>query len=321
MRRLAFVGLAIGSIGVVAACTPVKPPPAEPEVIEVPFEFTGAPVEWEVPAGVDEIEVTAFGAGGGHGFASASNGVDTDAATGGTSGLGGSVIATVAVAPGEVLQVRVGGRGGDGGSGSAGVAGFNGGGEGGHEIDSCVGVDLAISGGGGGGSSDLRQEPFGDSERVVVAGGGGGGGSPYALAIVSSPTLVEVTDGGSGGGGGGIDGMSGIGAVPGGGATQTQPGVAGSLSASDGVGPEGGSTSPTGLCLDNDFASGKVGGAGGGGWFGGGGGGTTSSDSPVQRNAPGGSGGGGGSGFPADAEFQTGVRAGNGRVVISYTEP
>jgi hypothetical protein len=52
-----------------------------------------------------------------------------------------------------------------------------------------------------------------------------------------------------------------------------------------------------------------VGGGGGGGLYGGGGGGN-------------GAGGGGGSGFgPPGTVFETGVHAGNGRVVLTYTQP
>lgn len=61
------------------------------------FSYTGAVQEWEVPAGVTEIQVDMAGARGGRG---GTQGSDT--------GLGGRVQATLAVTPGHTLYIYVG---------------------------------------------------------------------------------------------------------------------------------------------------------------------------------------------------------------------
>ena len=67
------------------------------------LRFTGASAAFTVPPGVTTLTVTALGAQGGAGAAGTSPG-----------GLGGSVTATLTVAPGETLNVFVGGQGGTG---------------------------------------------------------------------------------------------------------------------------------------------------------------------------------------------------------------
>ena len=110
------------------------------------FSYTGFEQTWEVPAGVTQVTIEAFGAQGG----AAANLV------GDPGGNGGAVTATISVTAGPLLAIFVGGAGGQGPA-----AGFNGGGDGG---------DGVVGGGGGGGASDVRQNGI----RVVVAGGGGG---------------------------------------------------------------------------------------------------------------------------------------------------
>jgi hypothetical protein len=203
-------------------------------------------------------------------------------AGGGSGGLGGAVIGAPLVAgPGTEIGVFVGGRGADG-LPSGGIGGFNGGGTSGGS---------GCCGGGGGGASDVRLDPFQPTDRQIVAGGGGGG--------------AESGGGGAGGAGGpvGTDGASqtGTGGAAGGngGTAGTPGGVSGTASGQGGNGGLG-------------FPSGS-GGGGGGGWVGGGGGGGI---------AGGGGGGGGGSGSaPASAVRLTGVRSGNGLVVIHVTTP
>ena len=97
------------------------------------FSYTGTVAQYTVPAGVHYVVVDTWGAQGG--------------------GLGGHAGGTIAVTPGEVLPVRVGGSNG-----------FNGGGAGG------------TFGGNGGGASDVRQGGGSLADRVVIGGGGGGGG-------------------------------------------------------------------------------------------------------------------------------------------------
>jgi uncharacterized repeat protein (TIGR01451 family) len=198
--------------------------------------------------------------------------------------LGGRATATLTVTPGATLQVNVGGRGRDGEST---VVGFNGGFNGGNE-----------GGGGGGGASDIRGGAYALADRVLVAGGGGGSG------------------GHGGGRGGGASGEAG---------TNTTLGVGGGGGSQSAGGSGGGSASSSGAAGQlgmGGFGGGSAtnsgdGGGGGGGYYGGGGGGSAYAGSPDH-----GAGGGGGSGFgPVGTTFQTGVRAGDGLVTITYAEP
>ncbi|NBT36519.1 MAG: hypothetical protein EBT03_13460, partial [Betaproteobacteria bacterium] len=78
---------------------------------------------WTVPAGVTNISVTLTGAKGGRG-------ANDGSGTGGNGGSAGQVTGSVAVTPGEVLTVLVGGAGADGaygqgtGGGTGGMGGF-----------------------------------------------------------------------------------------------------------------------------------------------------------------------------------------------------
>ena len=78
-------------------------------------------------------------------------------------GLGGQTLGTLAVTPGAVLQIYVGGQATDVGNITPAPGGFNGGGAGGQY------------GAGGGGASDVRVGGNAWANRVAVAGGGGGG--------------------------------------------------------------------------------------------------------------------------------------------------
>lgn len=207
------------------------------------FTFTGSEQTFTVPSGVSTIHVVAVGARGGK--------------SGEAGGIGARVEGDLAVKPGEVLYVEVGGEGGSGGPLSPG--GFNGGGEG---------------AGGGGGASDIRTASrsaglFPDT-RLIVAGGGGGSGSFGSEGAGAGGAAEEA--GGSipnnEGGGAGTASSGGSGGFGG-----CEPGLAGEL----GLGGAGG----------NCKSSGLGGGGGGGGYYGGGGGGAGSSF--------GGGGGGGGS--------------------------
>jgi Glycine rich protein len=269
------------------------------------FDFTGAAQEFTVPANVCQITVDAYGAAGGD-FPSSEEGDEV------AGGQGGRATATLAVTPGEVLQVNVGGRGDDApneeivppapaagpgesvrfGNGNPGAAGgFNGGGDGGADEN-----DDPAAGGGGG--SDVRQGGFDLVNRAVVAGGGGGAGGN--------------DDAGAGGDGGGSTGDDGSpGGIPpnvagGDGGTQSSGGEGGggnAVAGTPGQGGQGGSATDGG------------GGGGGGGLFGGGGG----AADATEAEDDGGGGGGGGSGVgPAGVAFETGVREGDGVVTITY---
>ena len=198
------------------------------------FAFTGAEQTYAVPAGVSNVSITAIGGNGG-----------TPPPGGGVPGGRGAIVTgIVAVTPGQVLYVHVGGTGGlpDGG--------YNGGGTG-----------VPVSAWGGGGASDVRAigESAGGASvgsRLIVAAGGGG-----SAGIAAGGGDAGVHGGCCGAAGGGLsEAKPGTGAAGGAGGCGTSmqgcgtPGVLGR-------GGDGGSAAgPAG------------GGGGGGGLFGGGGG-------------------------------------------------
>lgn len=304
------------------------------------FSFTGAPQTFTVPDGVFSITIDAYGAAGGAGAGQAS----LVPIAGSSGGLGGRTTSVVAVTPGEALTVLVGGRGGDGSvdfddevdltiSGVAGTPGFNGGGCGtlsliattnagvGESQVVCGPTSLSLEGrrigaasvaGGGGGASDVRR----GGERLVVGGGGGGGGGASASAAELSANIV-ADPGGAGGGGGGAVGADGadaaFGAAGGTGGTASAPGSGAGCSTapSAGLGGSAGGFVATGQDEPN-YRIARSTAAGGGGWFGGG-------CSERVGDFGGQGGGGGGSGYGPGATFETGVRSGDGQVVISWT--
>ncbi len=206
------------------------------------YSYSGAPVFYTVPLGVYSLTIDMVGARGGF---TCAYGTTT------SFGNGGRVKGTMAVTPGMVLQMTVGGQGAQGcsccGGSVANAGGYNGGGKG------------CNYGGGGGGATDIRVSPYSYSERVVVAGGGGGWGAQGCNSEY----------GGNGGGlTGGVGYMcgttSGYFCYVGQGGSQT----AGGQGATCGPGQNGG-FGPGG----NAYASGYYAGAGGGGGYWGGGGG------------------------------------------------
>jgi gliding motility-associated-like protein len=241
----------------------------------VTFNFTGAVQNWTVPPCVTSITVTARGADGG----------------GANGGNGAQVNGTLAVTPGQILQIRV------GGSGTCPTSGYNGGGIG-RNANSVANGSC-----GGGGATDLRIAPYALANRVIVAAGGGGMGGGTSDGI-----------GGVGGCANGIAGASPFGAG-GGGASQFLggnggPGWAG-LGAVGQVGSIGqGGNGAIDACYNN-----SPGGGGGGGLFGGGGGGTDCfSSSPYG----GGGGGGGSSLVPPGGTCNQGINNGPGILTITY---
>ena len=152
------------------------------------FNYTGDAQTWTVPAGVTSATFDLYGARGG-GFVG-----DSLLAP----GLGGEATATIAVTPGDSIEVNVGGQGGSP------AGGFNGGGAGGSIA-------------GGGGASDIRIGGTALADRELVAGGGGGAGS---RSCVFQP--VFGGDGGGESGDAGLASTAGIcsGSVAGGGGKQ-----------------------------------------------------------------------------------------------------
>jgi hypothetical protein len=164
---------------------------------------------WIVPTGITSINVNLTGGGGGAGGGDSSG-------RGYAGAAGDRVTGTLAVTPGDVLTIYVGGGGGGGlsaqanrgagvGGGTEIFAGGNGGNAGGRGSSG--------SGGGGGGASAIAKN---GSAVMVAAGGGGGGGAgndhtAYATTGGFSGSTSggagqnkgATADGGGGGGGGG----------------------------------------------------------------------------------------------------------------------
>jgi hypothetical protein len=281
-------GLALVAVSP-AARADVDCQPSGSEVV-CTFTYTGNAQSWTVPDGVTQATFDVYGAQGG----SSSSVLGTR-----EGGLGGKARSTIAVTPGNELQINVGGAGSPGVEGGAGGdRGFNGGGDGG---DGCCSGP-----GGGGGASDVRSAPFGLADRMIVGGGGGGaggftgGGGGAGGGLSGDPGGGGGGNDNAGGGGGGTSSTGGLGGDPGFIADAfrgTKGGDGGS-----GLGGRGG----------DGINNGDGGGGGGGGYYGGGGGG-----GGLKGGA-----GGGGSGFgPSDVQFATGVQAGNGLVTITYTPP
>jgi len=136
------------------------------------FAYTGAPQTFTVPAGVTSIKLDARGAQGGSSDNSGYLQYGAAYALPYSGGAGARVQATLAVVPGQVLTLYVGGAGStppfsSGGSGG----GYNGGGNGSGDNG-----NPGASGGGGGGASDVRTGSATLADRLLVAAGGGGGG-------------------------------------------------------------------------------------------------------------------------------------------------
>ena len=247
---------------------------------QVTFNFTGNVQTWEVPSGVTEIQIEAWGAQGG------------SYSTNGPGGQGGFASGTLPVTPGEILEIYVGGQGSwtDAMDENA-PGGFNGGGNGGFDAANQV-----VNGGSGGGASDVRQGGSGLADRVIVAAGGGGG------------SVARV--GGEGGGLTGGVGMDFTNSIPGGGGTQLMGGQAGLLTRGAthgtlGQGGQGGTNVQAWGC-----------GGGGGGYYGGGGG-TSTTDHGSGYGAPGGGGSSYIDGV-SNGSTMSGVQTGDGLVTISY---
>ena len=227
---------------------------------------------WTVPAGVTSITVDVQGAAGGQ------NSVESVPSAGFTvvdrAGYGARVQATLAVTPGQVLNIYVGGIGPTGITGSNVPGGFNGGGGGKYAPGAFVTPNIGA--GGGGGASDIRIGGVTLANRVIVAGAGGGAGGDY----------VGVTNWDRGGDGGGTTAEAGwadnavFGAGAGGPGTPGAGG-AGGASLGGGLGAGAAGTLGTGGAGGNNSAGGGGGGGyygGGGSCYGGGGGGSSFTD-------------------------------------------
>ena len=266
------------------------------------YTYTGAPATFTVPPGVSRLLIEAKGAQGGAGATGGNS------SSGGAGGFGSRTTGILAVTPGQVLNLFVGGHGGTP------TGGYNGGGNGG-----------SVNAGGGGGASDVRLGGLGAANRILVAGGGGGGGRGGC-----EPAFVN---GGSGGGTNGANGTSspdgggGFGATgPAGGAAGI--GCAGFLGAAgnSAAGEIGGNGGAGQSCCCFTFGSIPGGGGGGGGYVGGGGGGGGSAGTTgCGGNNKGGGGGGAAGGSYVDANLTApstsfDQNSGDGSITITILE-
>ncbi len=229
---------------------------------QITYNYTGSIQTYTVPAGVTSINVWLWGAGG----------AGADRAGSGNAGAGGSgafVKGTLAVSPGQVLQIVVGGRGTYSTANGTHAGGYGGGGT------------AYQNAGSGGGYSGIFLTTATFANARAVAGGGAGGGYGRARNF--------------GGAGGATTGSNGAGLD----ATHTG-GSGGTVAAGGTFGSGTGTTSGTaGTQLlggtGGNAGAGTYGGAGGGGGYYGGGGGYSSNVG--GGGGTWGSGGGGGSSY------------------------
>jgi len=225
------------------------------------FNYTATIQTWTVPAGVTAIFVDVQGAQGG--AVGTYPGVGLTPLVSGTPGCGGRVQATLAVTPGQILTINVGGSGAIGSGYLMTPGGYNGGGS----TETWAPADLGYSGGSGGGMTDISSS----GTELVVGGGGGGAGYNGGCALSGQP----------GGNGGGPIGDSAttcdatlrtsgyLTIIHSGGGTQTAGGAGGYICC--GYTYYAGTAGSLGAG-GNNVDSGGIGGGGGGGYYGGGGG-------------------------------------------------
>lgn len=179
MRRLVSCLSPFAGIVFMSLCSPAL---AATQNFQTPGSHS-----FTVPAGVTSLQVEVAGAGGGAGSgASVPAGFGMPAELvgrypGGNGGSGARVMATVAVTPGDVINMIVADSGKGGtlhfygaptGSG-AGGAGSGSGGATTNAVNADA-TDHSLSGGGGGGASMLSV-----AGTYIRAGGGGGGGGMF----------------------------------------------------------------------------------------------------------------------------------------------
>ncbi len=272
--------IAAAGIPLVGAAAQATGPNVPPPVQSFTCSSTPATQTYTVPLLINNLVVTVGGAQGGGGGSTA-------------GGKGATVTTTLAVNPGDTLNVDVGcqptstsgGWGGDAPNNRGGGPAF-------------TGSDQF----GGGGASQIRQ----GNTPMVVAGGGGGGGYHFAGGAggQNGANGNAQSSNYGGGGSGATQSAVGTGGVAyTGGSSTGQPGDPGS----GGVGGAGGSAT-----------SANSGGAGGGGGYYGGGGGGAGCGSSGWFTYYGGSGGGGSSySTGTGTSFASGTNAGMGQVTIA----
>jgi PKD repeat protein len=218
--------------------------------------------DYTVPAGIAQVSIVAIGQAG-------SSGTTLPDATGGAGGAGDEASGTLAVTPGDVLDVCVAYGGGTGGVGAGQAGGTNAGAGGG--ASGVLDTDVAeygaypylVAGGGGGGSNGGTDEaaglPGGSAGQDGVnspgdSDGGLGGGQAGNGNAPALPTFIQA--GGTGASNPGtlnpqFDTVSAYAQSGGGGGGGYVAGLGGSLGAV-GAGGGGGGESSCGLGLGSD---------------------------------------------------------------------
>ena len=209
------------------------------------LSYTGADQSFVVPAGVTSLTAKLWGAGGSGG----SNALG-GAFIGGKGGAGGYATGTIAVTPGETLNLVVGQGGGYSFTNATPVT-YGGGGRGNFTLPATW-----SSAGGGGGYAGIFRGAISQSNALLIAGAGAGGSGHFASNY----------DAGVGGGTSGTHGTN-----SGGGTGPTMNGSGGTQSAGGAAGTATRAGS-AGTALQGGYGD-HISGGGGAGYFGGGGGG------------------------------------------------
>ena len=232
--------------------------------------YTGGAQTWTVPAGITSVTVKVWGAGGMYGCPGGTYGY-----IGG--GSGGYARGTLAVTPGQVLTIVVGGAGNRGVTANTYIAGgYNGGGD-----SYCNALAAAYGPGVGSGGGGTHIMNSGGAWLIAAGGGGGGAGNvsgwlswAYNQSPVSISGMNAAGPGGSGGGTSGGNSSAGgsgsyqsysVNPTPGNGGSQSSGGATSSWGFNVGAGGRGyGGSAWAGLGQYDFFVCG-----GGGGYYGG----------------------------------------------------
>jgi hypothetical protein len=310
---LAFVPAA-GALAGAAGAQPALAAVPEPYCVARGCTMTfmrGTGQSFTVPAGVSSLSVTLYGGTGGSASGSP------------PGGDGAEVTAGLAVSPGTILGIDVGGTGTGGlsdipGGVNGGGSGFNSGSGGGATDVTDSGTPLLVAGGGGGAATTFSGN---QCLGIISPAGGAGGNADTAGGTGQSISSGGFTLAGGSGGSPGTAAGPGAGGL-GGTVTGTDPCAHDTVSSgrpgAAGSGPNGGNaTAPS------------SGGGGGGGYFGGGAGGGGASSPQAGSAAAGGGGGGssytGGGGVSGAMVTDTGnsgqVSGGSGEAVFTYADP
>ncbi len=257
------------------------------------FSYTGGTQTFVVPAGVSTVQVEAWGAQGNF------NALNV------AGGLGGYAKGTMTVTPGSTLYIEVGG-----GGISTSLGGYNGGAIAGPST--CTGA----IGGGGGGASDVRVGGTALVNRMIVGAGGGG---------AAGDRINACGRGTGGGGGGGYYGGGGGAAWPSASLVVPLGGdqVAGGLGGTSTYASAPGNNGSAGVLGIGGAGGAEVGSNQGGAQtaaVGGVGGGTVGAIGIYAGNFSGQSGAGGSSflGSLTSATTTSGIRTGNGQVILTF---